>query len=321
MSTGSPDFRSSPRRGRREADGEGHPSLDTLEAFHWGDLPADEADRVRAHLSDCTRCLDLLAKLDDMEDAAAPAEIEVPPGELERSLAQVQERLRAGAADELAASGVSSPVHPPSTSRRRFFPRWSAAPGPYVLAAASLAATIGLSLWLASRLAFERQRLPELESRLTAATARTSAAEEKLEEARRQALSFEQEAIALRRERDELLAPQPNTPIVDLRTSGERGGGVDRVTEVPLAPEVRFITLVLEDPKDAVHSEYWAVLRSRDGKEIGRVGPLQRTPYRNFVFSFGVADLEPGEQRVTLLGEDGGKIRTLAQYRFRIKPL
>ncbi len=300
MSKDSPDFRSSLRRAVNKADREGHPSSDMLEAFHWGDLPTDRADSVRAHLSDCAHCLDLLAQLDEIEDAATSAEVEVPPGELERSLARVRERLRAESviADEGGA---------------RFFPRWSTAPGPYALAALALVAGIGLSFWLASRLELERQRLPELKSRLAAATARTTAAEEKLNAA-------QQQAAALRRERDLLLAPQANTPIVDLRVSGERGGGTGHVTEIRLPQGVKFMTLVLEDPGEAAYDEYWAVLRTREGREIGRVGPLERTPYRNFVFSFGIADLEPGEQQVTLLGGDGGKLHAVAQYRFRINP-
>jgi anti-sigma factor RsiW len=316
MSEGSPDFRRSLRRVLQTADGKDHPALDTLEAFHWGDLPADKADQVRGHISGCPHCLDLLAKLDEFNDAMPAAEVEVPTGELERSLGRVQERLRAEAAPIAEIPGAVSSA--PPASRPRFFPRWSTAPGPYALVAASLAIGIGLSSWLASRLEIERQRVPELESSLAAASARTAAAEEKLEGARQQALSLEQQAIALRRERDQLLAPQPNTPIVDLRASGERSGGAGQVTEIHLPPDVKFISLVLEDPGEAVYSEYWAVLRSKEGIEIGPVGPLERTPFRNFVLSLGVDQLGPYEQRVTLLGRSSGKLLPVAQYRFRI---
>lgn len=320
MSDGNPDLRGSLRQALREGVGNGgHPTLEVLEAFHWGDLQADEADEVRAHLGECPRCLDLLARLDEIDADVTAAEVEVPEGELERSLSQVQARLRAEAevlednTETLAGTPERLPAH-----RARLFPRWSAASGPYALAATVLLAGIGLSLWLATSLARERGRLPELESRLAAATARSSAMEEQLAEVRQEIVALEQQAAFLRQERDQILAPHPNTPIIDLRVSRERGGGDGEVEEIRIAPGVRFVTLVLEDPERVAHAAYRARLLDVQELQSFEVEGLRRTAYGNFVFTVSAKALPSGDCQILLEGRRKEQWTLLARYRVRL---
>ena len=40
----------------RQAQGEGHPDLKVLRAYHHASLSADEADRIQEHLATCPEC-------------------------------------------------------------------------------------------------------------------------------------------------------------------------------------------------------------------------------------------------------------------------
>lgn len=40
-----------------------HPTIEVLDAYHQGDLPAEEASRVQHHLIFCRECRDLLLDL------------------------------------------------------------------------------------------------------------------------------------------------------------------------------------------------------------------------------------------------------------------
>jgi hypothetical protein len=320
MSDGGTEQRSLLRQALgRQGGAERHPSVEAIEAFHWGDLPADQADEVRAHLGVCLRCLDLMARLDEVEAAAAGGETVVPAGEGERSLARLKERLRTEAGPAEATVRPSrTPRGPLPPYRPRPFPHWSAAPGPYAMAVTLLVAGAGLALWLAASLARERGRIPELESRLAAATARTSAVAEELAAARDQAELFAGQAAALREERDQLLAPHPNTPIIDLRASGERGGAGEEVEEIPIAPGVRFVTLVLEDPEQATLAAYRARVLTSQALPVLEVEGLRRTVYGNFVLTLSARVLPRGECLVLLEGRRGERWDLLARYRVRL---
>jgi hypothetical protein len=118
-----------------------HPEPETLAAYHGGELPEDEAQRLQEHLLACPECAALLLDLDGLAD----------PGFGAGSLSAADQealwgRIAAEIQKEAPALAPVVPLRRPSRSSRSTpQPRWLQA-----LAAALLAATVGLSAWVAS---------------------------------------------------------------------------------------------------------------------------------------------------------------------------
>lgn len=117
-------------RGRPE---ERHPPAEQLAAYAAGEIGAAEAQRVEAHLVTCRECATLVLDLDEL--AHAPAE--AAPADTVDALWQAVSREPRPEPARVAAT----PGPPGETLRRAALPRW-----PLALAAALLAATVGLSL-------------------------------------------------------------------------------------------------------------------------------------------------------------------------------
>jgi hypothetical protein len=114
-----------------------HPEPETLAAYHAGELAEPEERRLQDHLVGCPECAALLLDLDGLSD----------PGFGAGSLAPAdQEALWRSLQAEIRGEKPVAPTAPVAPLRRRAFsPSWLPA-----LAAALLASTIGLSLWVAS---------------------------------------------------------------------------------------------------------------------------------------------------------------------------
>jgi hypothetical protein len=111
-----------------------HPEPEILTAYHAGELAEPEERRLQDHLVGCPECAALLLDLDGLSD----------PGFGAGSLAPAdQEALWGRLQAEIGGEKPAAPVVP--LRRRASSPPWLPA-----LAAALLAATIGLSLWVAS---------------------------------------------------------------------------------------------------------------------------------------------------------------------------
>jgi hypothetical protein len=114
---------------------EPHPKPEMLAAYHAGELTEPEERRLQDHFVGCPECAALLLDLDGLADpgfgagSLAPADQEALWRSLEAEVRQ----------EELPPAPVV-PLH-----RRSASPRWLPA-----LAAALLAATIGLSVWVAA---------------------------------------------------------------------------------------------------------------------------------------------------------------------------
>lgn len=120
-----------------------HPEPETLAAYHAGELPEGEAQRLQDHLLSCRDCAALLLDLDGLAD----------PGFGASSLSTAdQEALWGRIAGEI--QGEKAPaLAPVAPLRHPSRPSRSAAPQPrwlQALAAALLVATVGLSLWVVS---------------------------------------------------------------------------------------------------------------------------------------------------------------------------
>jgi hypothetical protein len=110
-----------------------HPNPEHLAAYHAGELPLEDAERLQDHLVTCRECAGLLLDLDRLADPEFGAEA-IP----EAVKVDLWQRV---AADIRKEDSAPAPVVP----LRRPAPRW-----PQALAAALLAAVLGLSLWVVS---------------------------------------------------------------------------------------------------------------------------------------------------------------------------
>ncbi|MFL6232529.1 MAG: zf-HC2 domain-containing protein [Thermoanaerobaculia bacterium] len=115
---------------------EPHPKPEMLAAYHAGELTEPEERRLQDHLVGCPECAALLLDLDGLADPGFGAG-SLAPADQEALWRSLQAEIRKEEPAPLA------PVVP--LRRRAPSPRWLPA-----LAAALLAATIGLSVWVAS---------------------------------------------------------------------------------------------------------------------------------------------------------------------------
>jgi hypothetical protein len=129
---------------------EGHPSPEEWAAYHDGELPPEEADRLQDHLVLCPDCAGLVLDLDAFQRVAEreeerpgePAAVGWPP-------------LR----DRLQAEGRLAPAAPRSAPARPRAPRLY----PVARAAALVLTVGGLSLWVYSlQETLGRQSLPRV---------------------------------------------------------------------------------------------------------------------------------------------------------------
>lgn len=128
-----------------------HATPGDLTAYHEGTLPPPVEARVREHLAHCKLCSDLLLDLAGFADLAPPPGVpELTDAEVEADWKALRTRMGAGEIEkprDLQPPGEVVPIRRPSASPpikpdREFSP-WQ------VVAAAALAATIGLSTWVA----------------------------------------------------------------------------------------------------------------------------------------------------------------------------
>ncbi|HEY3569491.1 MAG TPA: zf-HC2 domain-containing protein [Thermoanaerobaculia bacterium] len=111
-----------------------HPKPETLAAYHAGELTEPEERRLQDHLVGCPECAALLLDLDGLSDPGFGAG-SLPPAD--------QEALWRNLQAEIREEEPLAPIVP--LRRRAASPRLLQA-----LAAALLAVTIGLSVWVAS---------------------------------------------------------------------------------------------------------------------------------------------------------------------------
>jgi len=135
------DLQGGARAGAGEAAAGMHPGLDRLAAFHEGELPEAEAERVREHLSVCRECADLLLDWRDFarDEPAGTASAATAAWERDR------DRVREGVARRVGA-GAGRPSMAP----------W------WVAAAAVIAAGVLGVLWWQARAELRQPRQVDL---------------------------------------------------------------------------------------------------------------------------------------------------------------
>jgi hypothetical protein len=141
MSNHEPEIRQAVAEWRAGGSGGGeHPDAGTLAAYHARELPAQDELHVQDHLLVCRECAELLLDLEGLGDPGFGQDVEIPAG----TEAALWESLRQEIGREEPAPPPAAAIPFPSP-RRSAPPRWISA-----LAAALLAAVIGLSVWVVS---------------------------------------------------------------------------------------------------------------------------------------------------------------------------
>lgn len=113
-----------------------HPNADTLVAYQEGTLAPGDMQRVQDHLVACRECAALVADLEGLGDPDFGADEDLPDDAGEIVWKKVREEIRR----DRPRPGKVLPL----PGHRDRSPRWLQA-----LAASLLAATVGLSLWVA----------------------------------------------------------------------------------------------------------------------------------------------------------------------------
>jgi hypothetical protein len=140
-----------------------HPTPEQLAAYHAGELPDDEVERIQDHLVLCHECSELLLDLADFENPEAPAEV---PGLTDADVDAAWQDLKARMAGQSAPQRPTAPVeiavptqlgepvpNPPPENvlpLQRRDPRGPSWKVGYGLAAMFAIALVGLSIWTTS---------------------------------------------------------------------------------------------------------------------------------------------------------------------------
>lgn len=144
------------RAGAAESTQAGHPSLDRLAAYHDGEVPEPEAERVREHLALCRDCADLLLDYRDFarEEAAGTASATAAAWERDREL--VRAAVGRSVGEPEPGAELPPEARPWVAARRRPVLPWLA------VAAATAASLVLGGLWWQARVELHGPRQVEL---------------------------------------------------------------------------------------------------------------------------------------------------------------
>jgi hypothetical protein len=121
-----------------------HPEVEELVAYHDGGLDAEARERIREHLTFCRDCSGLVLDLAGFAELAPPSEEHrLSAQDVAERKAELMARIRDEERPSAKLLEFTRRPEPPPAERRPPIPVWY-----HGLAAALLAATIGLSLWV-----------------------------------------------------------------------------------------------------------------------------------------------------------------------------
>ena len=115
------------------------------------------------------------------------------------------------------------------------------------------------------------------------------------------------------------LSPEINLPVISLSPlSSLRSAERARLS---LAPDTRFVTLVLNTVDIRPFSEYSLVILSRADREILSLGGLHPSPVGTFNIGLPTGRFRPGEYHLKLFGLAGEKRDPIEEYSLEIVSL
>jgi hypothetical protein len=262
-----------------------HLEVEQLAAYHFEELPDDEAERVQDHL---VMCRDCASRLLDLAAFCAPGEDELsqpPPTEFKPSFFQ---RLR----------DLIFPLRPA-----------------YALAALSLALSLSLAAWIISLRRQNQALITQVNQRQIA---RDAEAKKEIEEALRRSVEARKQVEEIKgeldktlRERDELRKPQLNITIADLPLGETRAPGDPRPVIKPDAGGAFFI-LLIPDPPEPYYSKYAIEILDRNRAPVMDERGLRRDSEGGFTMLAPRQLFPPGEYSFNIYGLGrGGRTRVM----------
>ncbi len=275
-----------------------HLTPNQLVAYHFRQLSEDEAEQIQIHLVKCRECASLLL---DLADFCAPGEdpaSQLSPTEFEAAWAELRARLPLS-----PQPPRSLPSSEPSFYQRLRRLMFSFRPA-YALATLSLVLSLALAAWVVS-LNWEKQgliaQLNQGQDGREALTKQIEETQRQGDEARKRVEQMKGELDKTRRERDELLKPQLNVPVVDLPRGETRAPGDPRPVIKPDAKGA-FFTLLIPDPPEPHYPEYAIEILDQSRATVVNEKGLIRDPEGGFAILLPRHLFPPGEYRFNVYG-------------------
>lgn len=308
-------------------------SPDILARAAVGDVSDAERERMAAHLSTCSDCVEeyrMIAPLEDWARQAAKS-----TREASTEMPSIVRLPPAGAVDikDARQSPRTDNVVRPVWSFRNTVGFRAI---PFAMAASFLILCVLFGIWALSlrrenervNMKAERERI-ERESKLAEANQTLDETRRQLDEALRESLrkteddtgsKKETEIAALRQRVDELSRPQLNTSITDLEPRGSvRGAPAEAVKTIEVAPGANLFTVILNVSGQPSFKNYLLEINDRGGKTIWSGHGLRKSPYNTFTATLARGLLPAGSYHLKLYGVSGNQKELIEDYAVRIE--
>jgi anti-sigma factor RsiW len=290
-----------------------HATLEELIAYHSGELPPEDVERLQEHLVWCRECLELLL------DWAAWTESAQEGGRA------VSEAQVAAAWQAMRAQLRAENLLPPVGWRHRLGAVFSRVSVPYAIAASLLIVSLALGAWIVSLRQADQQQLARFHQQLAERDQAVAAARGQLQQARDQleetAQRAEQEVAELRQTVSALSQPQINVPMEDLQPRellrGSQPGGYVQRIQVPSGAS--FFTLILNVVSQEAYPNYALEISDQQGRIVWRTDGLQKSRFNNFTIALARGLLPAGQYRLRLYGRRAGRKELVEEYVVRIQ--
>lgn len=284
-----------------------HFTPDHLAAYHFRQLSAEEEEATQDHLVTCRACTMLLLDLAEL-CAEEPEET---------------------TSAEPSSVAPAPPLEAPPRTAPSFFQQLRDQLFPFrlvpALAALSLLLALSLGFWALSLRREKQTLLAQLTEQQTAREAEIAqeiaALQQQKNEAQLRANQLATEAEQVRKERDELLKPQLNAPIVDLELSPSRGTSEPRKETSPgtLLLTARFTLVIPASVPEPKHPDYAIEIFNQRGEAVVKETGLRLPPVGGFTIDLPRQSFPAGEYRVQVYGLGRGARVRVAEGVFRIR--
>jgi hypothetical protein len=264
--------------------------LEVLSAYHDRTIHGEEYERLQDHLADCPGCTKLLLDFSQFDSAAAPPGIrELSDKEVEAAWGRMQERVESDLPAAAVVAQAAPVAHLPPL--RAEAPPYRSYRVSYLLAAASLAAAVGASIWGAwLHQELLQTRKPEVNVETRSLDAQPAQTEQRLERG--------------------------------VQRGGERGSSIQQIEELSgNRSHILELHFVSHKPFSRFRFE---ILRA-DGSEplLSDDGPNVKPDLEggsSMTLRLPRKSLPPGPYTFRVSGLDGGAAEPVASYSVRITP-
>jgi hypothetical protein len=274
-----------------------HLSEDELIEYQRGRLEETEREKVQAHLVQCDVCLEAFKDVNDFFDPTREGEEAISEREIDQEWKAFWQRVQAE---------EEAPARAPGLRRAGF---WFGPRATFALAA-SVVLAIGFTVFWALQL---RQETQQLARQLQTEQTRLKELEQENHRLQEQASAIEQNYES---QLAQLRQPQLNLSLYDIysRESIQRSGEGSEVNPVKVPPTARSFSLILNGEGQPEYPDYVIEIVDQKKQVRWRGAGLRRDIQGNFTMMLDRTFLSPGEYRLKLYGQKGGRSRGIAEY-------